>query len=214
MCIAGRGSQGATTWDAQDNTKWWFDPINWSGVGNTPSDTTGHFLPPSVDSAGSSLDRYADQYRDNNFARRRRRGLRPVKQRSEFRLRWNLQLSDRRLRPTNHWCTVYISQHDQYERANDQGRSAGRSRSEYEFFSSRTFWELHRVTKSWPDCANRRYGNGTNDQSRSWAMGSQRLGQWHLRLSRWHARYLQQPHQSRYSPVAWKHSTAPAALEN
>jgi len=54
----------AITWDSQElttnnlqaghGTQWWFDPFNWSGTGNTPGDTTGHFLPPSSTSAGTA----------------------------------------------------------------------------------------------------------------------------------------------------------------
>jgi hypothetical protein len=54
MCVVGRGSQGAITWDGQDLTQWWFDPINWSGIGNAPGDPPPHYLPPSSDAVGTS----------------------------------------------------------------------------------------------------------------------------------------------------------------
>jgi hypothetical protein len=57
-----RASYAANTWDSQaltgnnnpagDNTQWWFDPYNWSGA--TPGDAVAHFLPPSLDAAGSA----------------------------------------------------------------------------------------------------------------------------------------------------------------
>jgi hypothetical protein len=65
LCIAGR-TQAAISWDSQglttglapagDGTQWWFDPFNWSGTGNNPGDTAAHFLPPSLDNAGSAAN--------------------------------------------------------------------------------------------------------------------------------------------------------------